>query len=332
MPPPTPPELVLIANLGTPRAATAEGVREFLREFLSDPYVVDYPAFLWQPLLNRIILRKRPARVAEMYRSIVASGEGMPLALGTEAIARALAAALGSRFEVQTSYRYGSPSVAERLTAALRAGRSATIIPLFPQRTSSSSETIVDTVARVARSTNPEPAARITRISADDPGYIEALADRVRAAGDFRHLVISFHGIPRRYDRREGGRYRADCEATARALATTLRLGPGDATLCYQSRFGPEPWLGPATFDTLSALAHRGVRDVGVVTPGFLTEGLETLEEIGVRGRATFVAAGGRGFSRVASVCDHPAFIASLARLIGDAGRNDPGETTAHAR
>jgi ferrochelatase len=332
MPPPPPPELVLIANLGTPRAATAEGVREFLREFLSDPYVVDYPAFLWQPLLNRIILRKRPARVAEMYRSIVASGEGMPLALGTEAIARALAAALGSRFEVQTSYRYGSPSVAERLTAALRAGRSATIIPLFPQRTSSSSETIVDTVARVARSTNPEPAARITRISADDPGYIEALADRVRAAGDFRHLVISFHGIPRRYDRREGGRYRADCEATARALATTLRLGPGDATLCYQSRFGPEPWLGPATFDTLSALAHRGVRDVGVVTPGFLTEGLETLEEIGVRGRATFVAAGGRGFSRVASVCDHPAFIASLARLIGDAGRNDRGETTVHAR
>jgi ferrochelatase len=331
MPPPPPPELVLIANLGTPRAATAEDVREFLREFLSDPYVVDYPAFLWQPLLNRIILRKRPARVAEMYRSIVGSGGGMPLALGTEAIARALAEALGPRFDVQTSYRYGGPSVAERLTAALRAGRSVTVVPLFPQRTSSSSETIVDTVAHVARSTNPEATAHITRIPADDPGYIEALADRVRAAGDFQHLLISFHGIPRRYDRREGGRYRADCEATARALAATLRLGPGDATLCYQSRFGPEPWLGPATFDTLTALAQRGVRDVGVVTPGFLTEGLETLEEIGIRGRETFVAAGGRGFSRVAAVCDHPAFIASLARLIGDAGRNDRGEITAHA-
>lgn len=331
MPPPPPPHLVLIANLGTPRAATAEDVREFLREFLSDPYVVDYPAFLWRPLLNGIILRKRPARVAEMYRSIAGSGGGMPLALGTEAIARALAEALGSRFEVETSYRYGGPSVAERLTAALRAGRSVTVVPLFPQRTSSSSETIVDTVAHVARSTNREATTQITRIPADDPGYIEALADRVRAAGDFQHLLISFHGIPRRYDRREGGRYRADCEVTARALSAALRLGPGDATLCYQSRFGPEPWLGPATFDTLSALARRGVRDVGVVTPGFLTEGLETLEEIGMRGRETFVAAGGRGFSRVAAVCDHPAFIASLARRIGDAGRNDRGEITTHA-
>jgi ferrochelatase len=330
MPPPPPPELVLVVNLGTPRAATAEDVREFLREFLSDPEVVDYPPFLWRPLLERVILRRRPARVAEMYRSVIATGGGMPLALGTDSISRALAAALGPGFEVQTSYRYGDRSVAERLTAALRAKRSVTVVPLFPQRTSSSSETIVDAVARIARSTNLET-ARIARIPADDPGYIEALADRVRATGDFRHLVVSFHGIPRRYDRREGGRYRADCETTAHALAAALRVGPGDVSLCYQSRFGPEPWLGPATFDTLSALARSGARDVAVVTPGFLTEGLETLEEIGVRGRERFIAAGGRGFSRVPAVCDHPAFIASLARRIRDARPNDRGEAIAHA-
>jgi protoporphyrin/coproporphyrin ferrochelatase len=330
MPPPSP-ELVLVTNLGTPRAATAEDVREFLREFLSDRQVVDYPAFLWQPLLERIILRSRPGRVAEMYQSVVADAAGMPLAVGTEAIAHALAKSLGAGFEARTAYRYGVPSVTALVATALQAGRNATVVPLFPQRTSSSSETIVDAVAETARSANGDGYAQVARIAPDDPGYVDALADRVRAAGGFRHLVISFHGIPRRYDRREGGRYRTDCEITARALTAALRIPARDATLSFQSRFGPEPWLGPATFDTLRSLARRGVRDVAVVMPGFLTEGLETLEEIGVRGRETFVAAGGSGFSRVASVCDHPAFIASLAARIRDARRADSGETTAHA-
>lgn len=331
MPLSPPTKLILVANLGTPRAATAEEVRVFLREFLSDPLVVDYPALLWRPLLEGVILRKRPARVAEMYRSIVADDGAMPLALGTEAIARALADSLGPRFEIQPAYRYGSPSVAERLAAALRTGRDTTVVPLFPQRTSSSSETIVELVTSAARSAVPHRAACVVRIPPDDAGYIEALADRIRGCDDFEHLVISFHGIPRRYDRREGGRYRADCEATARSLTAALGLGPTDATLCYQSRFGPEPWLGPATFDTLVALAKRGVRNVSVVTPGFLTEGLETLEEIGVRGREAFLAAGGGQLSRVPAVCDHPAFVASLSRRIRDAGREQDGEAMAHA-
>jgi ferrochelatase len=331
MPPPLPQELVLVVNLGTPRAATPEDVREFLREFLSDPQVVDYPRLLWQPLLNRIILRSRPARVAEMYQTIVGPSGGMPLAVGTEAIANALSAALGSGFEVRAAYRYGSPSVAAVLTGALATGRTATVVPLFPQRTSSSSETIVDLVATIARS-NGTAATRIARIEPDDSGYIEALADRVRTMGSFQHLVISFHGIPRRYDRREGGTYRADCETTARALGVVLGLGPSDATVCFQSRFGPEPWLGPATFDTLRALAKRGMREVAVVTPGFVTEGLETLEEIGVRGCETFLAAGGSRLLRVPAVCDHPAFIASLAARIRDARPDLRGEArTTHA-
>jgi len=202
---------------------------------------------------------------------------------------------------------------------------------LFPQRTSSSSETIVDLVTTIGRSTSTA-ATQIARIEPADTGYIEALADRVRGVGNFQHLVVSFHGIPRRYDRREGGRYRADCEATARALGAELGLQPSDATLCFQSRFGPEPWLGPATFDTLRGLAKREIRDVAVVTPGFVTEGLETLEEIGVRGRDTFLSAGGRRFLRVPAVCDHPTFIASLAARVRDPRRHLPGEVrTNHA-
>lgn len=330
MPPSLQPQLVLVTNLGTPRAATAEDVRAFLSEFLSDPQVVDYPAVFWRPLLENIILRSRPARVAEMYRSILAFGRGMPLAIGTDAIANALAAALGSGFEVRAVYRYGSPSLAADLTAALAAGRRTTVVPLFPQRTSSSSETIVDLVIRSALAKSPA-FARVVRIPPDDPGYIEALAARVNAAGRFDHLAVSFHGIPRRYDRREGGRYRADCEATTHALRSALGLLPSDATLCFQSRFGPEPWLRPATFDTLRALAKRGVRDVAVVMPGFVTEGLETLEEIGVRGREAFRAAGGGDLLRIPAVCDHPAFIASLAARIRDDRPEDGNEATAHA-
>jgi ferrochelatase len=331
MPPSPPSELVLITNLGTPRAATPDAVREFLREFLSDPQVVDYPRLLWRPLLHRIILRSRPIRVAEMYRTIIGPDGGMPLAVGTEGIANALSELLGESFEVRATYRYGSPSVAAVLTAALAAGRNATVVPLFPQRTSSSSETIVDLVGEISRSTNPS-GTRIVRIGPDDTGYTQALAERVREVGTFEHLVISFHGIPRRYDRREGGRYRSDCEATAQALTAALGLAPSDTTLCYQSRFGPEPWLGPATFDTLGALAKRGVRDVAIVTPGFVTEGLETLEEIGVRGREAFLAAGGRRLLRVSAVCDHPAFIASLAAQVrGSRPKGREEARTVHA-
>lgn len=324
------PELVFVTNLGTPRAATPDDVREFLDEFLSDPQVVDYPAFFWRPLLRGIILRKRPARVAEMYRSILTKGGEMPLAVDTETITRRLAELLGSSFDVHASYRYGSASISALLAPALRAGRSAAVVPLFPQRTSSSSETIVDEVERIAKAAGAATRARIVRIPADDPGYIEALADRVRSVGSFQHLVISFHGIPRRYDRREGRIYSADCALTARALTTRLGLAKDDASLCFQSRFGPEPWLGPTTFDTLQAVAKRGVRAVAVVTPGFLTEGLETLEEIGVRGREVFVDAGGTDFARVPAVCDHPAFVASLARGIRETRSGHRGDMTSN--
>jgi ferrochelatase len=303
---------VVLANLGTPSAPTEAAVREFLREFLADPLVVDWPSWIWKPILERIVLRKRPSRVAELYREIWWP-EGSPLEVETERIRARLSES--TEHEVAVAYRYGDRSLSRILLRDARAIPTA-VIPLFPQRTSSSSGSIVHEVERFrGRSVDVDA----LEIAPDDPGYIGALADRAREAMAGRaveHLLVSFHGIPVRYDRRERGRYAADCERTTRALLRALGWDPGRATLCYQSRFGPERWLGPATADLLRGLPARGIRRVAVITPGFLTEGLETLEEIGRLGRSQLLGAGGEELVRIPAVADHPAFVAGLLRLV----------------
>jgi ferrochelatase len=304
---------VVVVNLGTTRAPEPAAVRAFLEEFLSDPMVVDYPRWLWRPILNRI-LRSRPDKVAEQYRAIWTE-EGSPLVSGTRRIADALRAASG--LEARAAYRYGEPSLGREIETPGRL-----VIPLFPQRTGSTTGTIERLVATKAC---------VAFIPPDDPGYVEAQADRFRGAvgGDSpEHLLVSFHGIPSRYDRAEGGRYRRDCETTFRALLRRLDWPESRATLAFQSRFGPEPWIRPATATTLQELARSGVRSVAVATPGFLTEGLETLEEIGIRGRETFSSAGGDRFVLVPAVCDHPAFIESLASMVAQEGSAKTGSST----
>ena len=299
---------ILLVNLGTTRAPEPEAVREFLAEFLSDPMVVDYPAWLWRPILSKI-LRSRPEKVAEMYRAIWTE-EGSPLERGTERIATALGRLLGG--EVSYAYRYGSPSLREGLA---RRANGMTVVPLFPQRTGSTTGSIESAIDEVS-------GVEIHRIAPDDPGYIEALGDLFhRSVGHEapEHFVVSFHGIPLRYDRREGGMYRADCERTFRALLKQIAWPGEKATLSYQSRFGPEPWLRPATASVLARLGSSGVRSIAVATPGFLTEGLETLEEIGIRGKRSFLEAGGKTFIRVPAVEAHPRFVASLAALVAEA-------------
>lgn len=296
---------VVLVNLGTTTAPEPEAVRRFLAEFLSDPRVVDYPQWLWKPILSRI-LRSRPERVSEQYRSIWHE-DGSPLGTGTRRIANALTAALGDGFEVSVAYRYGEPSLAGALGT-----EGGLVVPLFPQRTGSTTGTIEAVVG---------DRADVRFIPPDDSGYIEAQADRFeRAAGEHppEHLVVSFHGIPVRYDRAEDGVYRRDCEATFGALLKRLDWPASKATLSYQSRFGPEPWIGPRTARVLARLARNGRRAIAVATPGFLTEGLETAEEIGIRGKKTFLDGGGERFVRVSCVEDHPAFVASLAKLVKD--------------
>lgn len=298
---------VLLVNLGTTLAPEPWAVREFLGEFLSDPMVVDYPTWLWRPVLAKI-LRVRPEKVAEQYRAIWTEA-GSPLRNGTRRIAGALAGLLGR--EVKYAHRYGRPSLREELDAARK---NVVAVPLFPQRTGSTTGSIESAIGDAS-------AVEIRRIAPDDPGYIEAVGDLfARSVGDVppEHFVVSFHGIPVRYDRRERGTYRADCERTFRAILSRIAWPEKKATLSYQSRFGPEPWLRPATASVLARLGASGAGRVAVATPGFLTEGLETLEEIGIRGRRTFLEAGGRELIRIPAVEAHHRFVASLAALVAE--------------
>jgi len=300
-------------------------VRAFLAEFLSDPHVVPWPRALWKPVLHGIVLRRRPRAVAEAYREIWTE-RGSPLRVTTEAIAAALGEHLGEGAIVTPAFRYGAPSLVELLDRATARAARVVVLPLFPQRTASTTGTLEDLLERATRDLTLDPPPRLLLLAPDDPGYVEALAARAEDAGTGAcdRLLVSFHGIPASVDRREGGRYSRDCERTTAALAERLGRDESDVTLCFQSRFGPGRWLEPATADLLARLPREGTRSIAVIAPGFLTDGLETLEELGVRGRDTFLAAGGRDFRLVPAVGDHPALIEAFAAVLSPAGRK-PG-------
>lgn len=330
MPAPTS-ELILV-NLGTPTAPTPAAVRAFLAEFLGDPLVVEKPRWLWLPILHGIILRRRPAPVAKAYAEIWTEA-GSPLAAGTEALAAAVAAATPDDVHVTHAYRYGSPNLEERLCASLAAHPGSShpihIVPLFPQRTASSSETITVLVAKLAKKLGLEARLQLAPLSPTAPGYIKALADGVEEAraslvpevspsGERAHLVVSFHGIPAYVNKKEGERYTKDCQATFDALLVATNTPRDAATLAYQSRFGRDPWIGPATDETLVNLARAGTDSVVVATPGFLTAGLETIEELGIRARADFLAAGGKHFALAKTPVEpipHPALVRDLSSI-----------------
>lgn len=319
MTPDSSPHLVLV-NLGTPVAPHTAAVREFLDEFLSDPAVVDLPRWLWLPILRGMVLRSRPARVAEQYESIWTEA-GSPLRVGTEQIVTGVRERAAGRFRVSAAYRYGEPSL-DTVMLALAAEREGPIIvsPLFPQRTDATTGTAFRRARQAAERAGIAVRLVERALHPADPGYVAAMAAQWRrslaeADHEIEHLVISFHGIPRRYDRREGQVYVRDCEFTTRAFLDAITWPRDRATLAYQSKFGPEPWLTPATADVLQQLPSRGVRRVAVITPGFLTDGLETIEEIGIRGRASFLKAGGTHFIRVGSVEAEPAFLDALTAL-----------------
>ncbi len=295
-------------------------MRDFLAEFLGDPEVVDLPRWIWLPILHGIILRTRPKRVAHQYASIW-TPDGSPLRAATERMVAGLRAAAAGRFTVSSAYRYGAPSLDTELARLSREGDGRIVVaPLFPQRTGPTTGTAFGK-AREAAARAGVTARLVERvIPADDPRYVAALMARWRDAlaampAPPDHLVVSYHGLPVRFDRQEGKVYSADCEATTRAFLAASGWPAERATHAYQSRFGPERWLGPATADVMAELPARGVRSVAVMAPGFLTEGLETLEELGIRGRETFVEAGGTDFRYVPAVEDHPAMLEALVAL-----------------
>jgi ferrochelatase len=274
-------------------------VKAYLGEFLSDPRVVKLPRWLWLAVLHGIVLRTRPAKSAEKYAQIWTS-EGSPLAVHT----MRQAALLQEKLELPVRYamRYGQPAIA----SALEGLEQPLVVPLYPQYAESTTESVRDAL--------PPGTAMIEHFH-DHPAYIAALAANVRrhwqAHGRAGLLVMSFHGLPKR-----GAEvYDAQCKATARLLAQALELGPQDWWITYQSRFGFAPWLEPYTQPSLVALARGGAQRVDVVCPGFVSDCLETLEEIGITARRAFQAAGGGELYVVSCLNESPEWIEALARL-----------------
>jgi ferrochelatase len=286
-------------------------VRAYLAEFLSDPRVVALPRFLWLPILHGIVLNLRPARSARKYAAIWTE-EGSPLAVHTRRQAELLRATLpGTR--VEYAMRYGEPAIAEGL-AKLRGCEPIVVLPLYPQYSDSTTASVLDVVG---------PRHALVRDFHDRPAYIAALAAGIRRHWD-RHgrgemLLLSFHGLPRRAIER-GDPYERQCRATARLLAEALALGERGWMVTFQSRFGPARWLEPYTQPTLVDLARRGAAEVDVACPGFVSDCLETLEEIGIGARAAFVAAGGRELRLVPCLNEAPEWIDAMARIVTEAG------------
>ena len=315
---------VLLINLGTPEAPTAPAVRRYLKEFLSDPRVVEIPRAIWWLILNGIILNVRPKKSAEKYASVW-TPEGSPLKVHTERQAKMLRGFLGAaghRVPVDYAMRYGQPSIPDTLSRLKAEGCTRILLlPLYPQYSSSTTATAFDAASAWAATIRNQPEIRMIRSFADDPGYIEALASSVRQhwmvnghpTTSYR-LIMSFHGVPR-YTLDKGDPYHCECHKTGRQLAEALNLGADEYQICFQSRFGRAEWLQPYTAPTLAALGKQGVQRVDVICPGFPADCLETLEEIAIEGKAEFIRAGGKDYRYIACLNERDDWIHALANL-----------------
>ena len=282
-------------------------MRAYLAEFLSDPRVVQIPRWLWLPILHGFILRTRPAQSAKKYAAIW-TPEGSPLAVHTKRQALLLGKILSERnIKVAHAMRYGQPSIADGLKSL--SGCEIVVVPLYPQFSRSTAESVRDVLG---------PKVKMIESFHDHPAYIAALAAGVQchwaARGKAEKLVMSFHGLPKRAID-QGDPYQAQCLATAKILAGVLRIAPADYMVTFQSRFGAAEWLQPYTEPALVALARGGASRVDVICPGFVSDCLETLEEIAIEGRRAFLGAGGREFHALPCLNESPEWIVAMARI-----------------
>lgn len=307
---------VLLVNLGTPEAPTASSVRRYLTEFLSDRRVVEIPALLWQPILRGIILTVRPKKSAHAYAQVWTE-EGSPLAAITARQTQALQDALGAHIHVVHAMRYGQPAIGAALDALMAKGcRRILLAPLYPQYCAATTATVVDAANAHLATLRWQPALRVLPPYHDDEAYIAALASSVAsgvAALDFvpDTILASFHGMPER-TLKLGDPYHCQCQKTARLIAE--RLGR-PVEIAFQSRFGRAKWLEPATDATLARLGGEG-RSVAIFAPGFAADCLETLEELAIRGRDQFAAAGGTKFAYLPCLNDSAPGMAMLETLV----------------
>ena len=321
---------VLLINLGTPDAPTTTAVRRYLAQFLSDPRVIEIPRALWAPFLHGVILNSRPAKSAQKYATIWTK-DGSPLLVHSLRQKTLMQGYLGQRLkdlglpsdfaQVALGMRYGQPSIESAMAKLEAEGCDRVLVlPLYPQYSSSTTASALDAINDSTGRQRRVPALRVVGAYHDDPGYINALVQSVNEYwvrnGRPDKLLFSFHGMPRR-TLALGDPYHCQCQKTARLVATELglKLNGEQAMVTFQSRFGRAAWLTPYTQPTLVALAKEGVGRVDVVCPGFVSDCLETLEEIAQEGQAAFLKAGGREFHYIGCLNERPAWIAALADL-----------------
>jgi ferrochelatase len=322
----------LLVNLGTPDAPTTSAVRNYLREFLSDPRVIDIHPVGRALLLHLIILRTRPAKSAHAYQQIWDAERGSPLLAHSKDLAAGVAAELGDGWRVELAMRYGRPSIADALER-LRGYDRVVVLPLYPQHAASSTSTTNARVMELAAASWDVAALDLVPAFHAEPGFLaawDAVARPALAEARADHVLFSFHGLPERQIKKSGDDrcltdgccerapgpprcYRAQCFATARALAE--RLGVTDYTVSFQSRLGRTPWIKPYTDVLLDELAKKGVKRLAVMCPAFVADCLETLEEIGLRARAQFKAAGGEELVLVPSLNATPAWIDAVCAI-----------------
>ena len=326
---------LLLVNLGSPEAPDEDSLRNYLKEFLMDRYVMDVPWPIRRFVLSAFILPRRPRLSAEAYRSIW-TDEGAPLMVHTHALANALA----TRVDMPMTWamRYGQPTMLDALSilAALPGVDTIRLAPLYPHHAMSTRTTTVEAACRALRELGVSMTLEVLQPFYDRPEYIGAVTAVAsnHMGDDIDHLLFSYHGLPERHLRKTDPTrehclgaaeccdtpspahatcYRHQALVTTRAVGTALALPPEKYSTSFQSRVGRQPWLRPHTDEVLAELPHRGVKKLAVICPAFVSDNLETLEEIGIRGRRTFLENGGERFSLVPCINEHPQWIDALA-------------------
>ncbi len=314
---------ILLINLGTPDAPTKESLRPYLREFLSNPRVIEIPKLFWWPILHALILPFRPKQSAEKY-ALIWTADGSPLKVHTERQTQLLTQALqhdiGSDAVVEYAMNIGNPSVSSVLNKMTDTGcERILVIPLFPQYAASSTAAAMDAVFDTLKQMRNMPAIRTVKHYHDHPGYIAALAQNIREYWDQNgkpdKLIMSFHGVPRK-TLDKGDPYHCFCQKTGRLLAEALNLDQEQYQVCFQSRFGRTQWLQPYTAETLDQLGKDQTGRVDIVCPGFVSDCLETLEEIAIEGRKIFTDAGGKEYHYIPCLNEREDWIDTLADIV----------------
>tara|TARA_Y100000590_G_scaffold33598_1_gene36829 strand:+ start:1200 stop:2231 length:1032 start_codon:yes stop_codon:yes gene_type:complete len=313
---------VLITNLGTPDKPTKYGLKTYLKEFLSDPRVIEVPKVIWQVILRLIILNLRPKKVAKLYKSIWKK-EGGPLLVMLQKQKNALKKSLQKKVKdlrIEIGMRYGNPSIESGLEKLRNQGcRKILILPLYPQYCAATTGSTFDKVTEILRKWRWIPELRFINNYYEESMYIDCLVKSIKESwkkeGRSQKLIFSYHGVPKKY-LLKGDPYHCFCQKTTRLVVEKMKLKEKDYITTFQSRFGPDEWLQPYTDKTLESLPQKGIKKIHILSPGFSSDCLETLEELEVENKEIFFSSGGEKYSYIKCLNDNPQHIKMLEFLI----------------